>query len=169
MCSPNSLVESDPEFSALWYTRGFARDTRMVWHTGELMVLVPITNGCATPSIIAHGQKARFLLALIVLELHEEVQARVSPSLTRDGVIHGRGRAPSAGSFVITERMRCNQGACPMGAMSAITSETLRGLSVGVETWSDCSRQRRVSSVNWNRYAGGAEMEEATLSTNPPW
>ncbi len=90
-------------------------------------------------------------------------------SAAREGIIHGRDRAPSAGSSVITERTRCSHGACPMGAMSAITSETLRGLSVGVGTWSDCSKQRRVSSVNWNRYDGGTEMEEVTLSTNPPW
>ena len=133
------------------------------------MVLVPTTNGCATPSIIAHGQKARFLLALIVLELPEEVQVRVPSFSTREGVIYGRGRAPSARSSLITERMCCSQGACrPMGAMSAITSETLQGLSVGVGTWSDCSTQRRVSSVNWNRYARGTEIEEVTLSTSPP-
>jgi len=101
MCSPNSMVESDPECSALWYTLGFAMFTRMDWHTGELMVHVPTTNGCATPSIIAHGQKARFLLALIVLELLEEIQVRVPPSPTREGVIHGRGRAPSVGFSVI--------------------------------------------------------------------
>ena len=154
MGSPNSLLESDLECSALWYTRGFAMDTRMDWQTGELMVSVPTTNGCATPSIMAHGQKARFLLILIVLELPEEVQVRAPPSTTREGVIHGRGRAPSAGSSEITERMRCSLGACTMGAMSAITSEILRGLSVGVGTWSNCSRQRRVSSVNW-RYRDG--------------
>ena len=106
----------------------------MDWHTGEFVAPVPTTNGCATPSIIAPGQKARFLLALIVLELPEEVHVRVPSSPTRQGVIHGRGRAPSAGFYVITERMRCSQRACPTGAMSAITSETLRGISVGVET-----------------------------------
>jgi hypothetical protein len=83
-------------------------DTRMDWQTGELMVPVPTTNGCATPSIMAPGQKARFLLILIVLELPEEVQVRAPPSTTREGVIHGRGRAPSAGSSAIIERMRCS-------------------------------------------------------------
>ena len=62
MCSPNSLVESDPECSALCYTRGFAMDTRMDSHTGELMVLVPTTKVCATPSIIALGQKGHVLV-----------------------------------------------------------------------------------------------------------
>jgi hypothetical protein len=83
---------------------------------------VPTTNGCATPSIIALGQKPKFLLALIGLELPEEVKFRVPSSPTREGVIHGRGRAPSAGSSVIIERMRGSQGACPLGAMSAFTS-----------------------------------------------
>ena len=95
------MVESDPECNTLWYTRGFAMDTMMDLHTGELMAPVPTTNGCATPSIIALGQKTKFLLALIVLELPEEVQVRVPSSPTREGMIHGRGRAPSAGSSVI--------------------------------------------------------------------
>ena len=86
------------------------------------MAPVPTTNGCATPSIMAPRQKARFLLALIVLELPKEVQVRVPSSPTKEGVIHGRGGAPSAESYVIIERMRCSQGACPLGAMSAFTS-----------------------------------------------
>jgi hypothetical protein len=109
---------------------------------------VPTTNGCALPSMIAPRQNAKLLLALIVRELPNEVKVRVPSPSTREGVIHGRGRAPSAGSSLIEERMRCNHGACPMGAMSAMTSETFRGLSVGVGTWSVCSRQRRVRRVN---------------------
>ena len=141
-------MESDPECNALWYPRGFAIEAMMDWHRGELIAPVPTTNGCTLPSMIAPRQKAMFLLALIVRAMHDEVQVRVPSTSIREGVIQGRGRAPSAGSSLIEVRMRCNHGACPMGTMSAMTSETLRGLSVGVGTWSVCSRQRRVRSVN---------------------
>jgi len=67
------MVESDPECNALWYTREFAIKTIMDWHRGELIAPVSTTNGCALPSVIAPGQKARLLLALIVRELPDEV------------------------------------------------------------------------------------------------
>jgi hypothetical protein len=119
---------------------------RMIdWHTGEFNAPVPTTYGCGMPSMMAPGQNAKFLLALIVRVLLDEFHVRVAPSSRREGVIHGRGRAPSVASSVKEERTRRSQGACPMGATSTVKSDTLRGLSVGVGTSSVCSRERRVS------------------------
>ncbi len=67
----------------------------MDWQTGELMAPAPIKYGFGTPSLMAPGQKARVLLALIDRILPEEVQVRVVSPSTSEGVIHGRGRTPS--------------------------------------------------------------------------
>ncbi len=65
MCRPNSLLESDPECNALWYTLGLAMEIMMDWQTGELIAPDPTTYGCGTPSLIAPGQNDRYLLAVI--------------------------------------------------------------------------------------------------------
>ena len=112
---------------------------------GGMIAPDPTTYGCGMPSLIAPGQNARDLLALIDRMLPEEVHVRVSSLSIREGVMHGRGRAPSVASSEKEERTRCNQGACSMGATLGVKSETLRGRSVGVGTWYVCARQRRVS------------------------
>ncbi len=78
---------------------------------GELIAPDPTTYGCGMPSLIALGLNARVLLALIDRMLHDEVHVRVSSPSIREGVIHGRGRAPYVASSEMEERTRCNQGA----------------------------------------------------------
>ena len=112
----------------------------MDWQTGELMAPVPIKYGCGTPSLMAPGQKARVLLALIDRVLPEEVQVKVVSPSTSEGVIHGRRRTPSVESSLKDARTRFSQGAGPMGATLAAKSDTLRGLSVGIGTSSVCAR-----------------------------
>ncbi len=73
MWRPNSLRVSDPECIALWNTLGFAIEMRIDWQTRELMAPVATRYGCGTPSLIAPGQNARVLLALIDRILPEEV------------------------------------------------------------------------------------------------
>ena len=120
------------------------------------------------PSLMDPGQNARVSLVLIDRVLPEDVQVSVWPFSTSGGVIHGRGRAPSVASSLNASRTRFNKGACPTGATLAAKSETLRGLSVGVGTSSVCARQRSVRRAIWKMYAGGAEIEQATLRTMPP-
>ncbi len=143
MWRPKSLRVSDPECIALWNTLGFAIEMRIDWQTGELMAPIAIRYGCGTPSMMAPGQNARVLLALIDRILPEEVQVRVFSPSTSEGMIHGRGRAPSVASSMKDSRTRFSHGACPMGATPAVKSDTLRGLSVGVGTSSVCARLSR--------------------------
>ncbi len=81
MCRPNSLRVSDPECIALWNTLGLAIEMRIDWQMGELMAPVAIRYGCGMPSLMAPGQNASVLLALLDRILPEEVFVRVfSPS-----------------------------------------------------------------------------------------
>jgi hypothetical protein len=73
--------------------------------------------------MIAPGQKERFFFGPKVLVFPAESQVRVGPSRTKEGVRNGSGRAPSEESSFEEERRRRNQGSCPCGAMSAMTSE----------------------------------------------
>ena len=66
------------------------------------------------------------LLALIDRVLLDEIHVMVSSPSKGEGVIHGRGLAPSVASSVKEERTRCSPGACPMGATLAVKSESLR-------------------------------------------
>ena len=125
------MLESDPDCKMLWYTHGLAMEMMMDWQTGELIAPVPTTYGCETPSMIAPRQNAMVLLALINRVLPDEIHVMAFSPSRRERVIHGRERAPSVASSLKEERMRCNHGACPMGAMLAVKSETLRGRSVG--------------------------------------
>ncbi len=108
ICRPYSLLESDPEYNALWNTLGLATEIMMDWHTVELIAPDPTTYGCGMPSLIAPGQNARDLLALIDRMLHDEVHVKVSSPSIREGVIHGRGRAPYVVSSEKEERTRYN-------------------------------------------------------------
>ena len=128
------MLESDPECKTLWYSLGLAMEMMMDWQTGELIAPVPTTYGCGTPSLIALEQNARVLLALIDRVLPDEIHVKASPPSRREGVTHGKGRAPSVVSSLKEERMRCSHGACPMGATLAVKSETLSGLYVGFGT-----------------------------------
>ena len=128
------MLESDPECKTLWYTLGLAMEMMIDWGTGDVIALVPTTYGCGTPSLIAPGQNARVLLALIGRVLRGKIHVMPFSPSRREGVIHWRGRAPSVASSLKEERMRCNHGACPMGATLAVKSETLRGRAVGVGT-----------------------------------
>ncbi len=119
----------------------------MDWHTGELMAPVPIKYGCGTPSLMAPGQKARVVLALIYRVVPEEVHVRVVSPFPSEGMIHGRGRAPSVASSVKDSRTRFSKGACPMGATLGVKSDTLQGLSVGVGTSPVCARLSSVSKA----------------------
>jgi len=122
VCRPNSLLESDPVCRILWYTLGFAIEGRVDWQKGEFTAPSPIMNGWAAPSMIAREQSERFLFGRRVLVLLDEVQVRVEFSPTREGVIQGRGMAPSETSSFTMERKRCNHGACSCGATSAINT-----------------------------------------------
>jgi len=97
-----------------------------------------------------------------VFELPAESQVRVTPSGIREGVSRGSGRRPSLESSFTQERSLLNNGACPCGVSSAMTSETSRGLLVGVGAWSACSRHNRVSRSIWKMKAGRAAIEEVT-------
>jgi hypothetical protein len=68
---------------------------------------VPTTYGCGTPSLIAPRQNVKAVLALIDRVLPDEIHVMVVSPSRREGVIHGRGRAPSAGSSLEEERTRC--------------------------------------------------------------
>ena len=106
--------------------------------------------------MIAPRQKERFLFVCRVLVLPAESQVRVTPSGIKEGVSHGSGRMPSLESSFTQERSLLSHGACPYGVTSAMTSETVRALSVGVGTWSTCSKHSSVNMAIWKMKAGGA-------------
>ncbi len=78
---------------------------------GEFFSPAPTTNGCGSPSMTATRQNEKFLLGLIVVRFPAVDQVSVCPTLTREGVSHGSGRAPSAVSYLIEVRRRCSLGA----------------------------------------------------------
>ena len=84
----------------------------------------PTAKGRGSPSMIAPGQKERFLFVRRVLVLPEENQVRVTPLGIREGVSHRSGRVPSLDSSLTQETSLRSHGACPCGGMSARTSET---------------------------------------------
>ncbi len=61
------------DFGKMWRPFGFAIEMRIDWQTGEFIAPVAIRYGCGTPSLMAPGQNARVLLALIDRLLLEEV------------------------------------------------------------------------------------------------
>ena len=119
--------------------------------------------------MIAQWQKERFLFVPRVLVFPVKSQVRVSPYGIREGVSHGSGRAPSLELSFAGERRSRSQGACPCGAIAAMTSETWRGLYVGVGTWSAWSMKSSVRRAIWKMKADGAAIEEATVRSSPPW
>ena len=87
------------------------------------------------------GEREKVLFVRRVLEFPAKSQVMETPYGIKEGASHGSGRAPSLGSsFVQESSSRLSQGAWPCGVTSAMTSDTWRGLSVGVGTWSACSR-----------------------------
>jgi hypothetical protein len=90
--------------------------------------------------MIAPGKNERRLFRSHDLMFPNEVNVRVDTSKTNEGVIKGRGCAPSELSSVTDERRRCNQGAWHCGVTSAMASKTCLGVSMGASTWFACSR-----------------------------
>jgi hypothetical protein len=108
--------------------------------------------------------RREFLVLSIDVTFPDEVQTRVNPSGTSEGVIYGRGLASFDASSVTVVRRRCNHGAWPCGVTTAMaSSETSRVISVRVGTWFACYIQSKVRIAIWKMYAFGAGSEEATL------
>jgi hypothetical protein len=88
-----------------------------------------------------------FLLGSNLRIFPDEFHSMGTTIMPSYGVSQGRGMAPSDVYFFIVERRRGNQGVRPIGVTFAMTSETCRGLSVGVGTLSVWSLQGRVRSA----------------------
>ena len=119
--------------------------------------------------MVTPRQNERFLFGCSVLVLPDEMHVRVEFSPTREGVIHVRSLALSETSSFAVDNRRCNHSVWPCGVALTMIPETCRGLSVGVGIWSACYRHMSVRIANSNMNDGGVGIEEATLSTSPPW
>ena len=86
------MAEFEPIWSALWNIMGHAIDSVIEEQSGEVTSPAATTKGWGVPSIIAPGQNERVMMYLTERTLPKEVQAILPPSLTREGVSHGRGR-----------------------------------------------------------------------------
>ncbi len=68
--------------------------------SGEVISPAPIIKGCGCASIFAPKQNERTLLWRIDCMLPDEDQEMVPFALVSEGVSHGSGRRPLAGSSV---------------------------------------------------------------------